>query len=168
MVDYVWQESISITIVTNKVASPSDLQVIENFVKNVENVNSENIKSSRLPQSKSYLKIINILYFIENSNISISLEFVELVIKSNYVFNNLSLASKPQVIKVLPKSDIAIVWINIWDAQSGYKAKNLINRSFNVGSYIMTICSANMNSSVPQYKIMGSGNILPFCTELKF
>jgi len=109
MVDYIQQEPISVTIVTNKVASSSDLQVIENFVKNVENVNSENIKSPRLPQSKSYLKIIDILYFIENSNISISLEFVELVIKSNYVFNNLSLVLKPQVIKVLPKSDIAIV-----------------------------------------------------------
>jgi len=152
MIDYVWPEPISITIVTSKVASPSDLQVIENFVKNIENINSEEIETSRLPQSKSYLKIISIPYFIENSNISISSDFVESVIKSNHIFNNLSLASKLQVIKALPKSNIAIVWIDIWDAQSGYKAKNIINRSFNIGSFIATIHNTNMNPGVPQYK----------------
>jgi len=78
---------------------PSDIQVIENFIKNVENINSEDIESPRLPQSKSYLKITGIPYLIENSNISILPDFVETIIKSNYVFNNLSLASKLQVIK---------------------------------------------------------------------
>jgi len=34
--------------------------------------------------------------------------------------------SKPRVIKVSPKSDIAIVWIDIWDVQSGKNAKMLI------------------------------------------
>jgi len=40
---------IGITIVTNKVAMPLDLQVIENYIKNVENINSEDIKAPRLP-----------------------------------------------------------------------------------------------------------------------
>jgi len=82
---------------------------------------------------------MDIPYFIENSNIFIFSEFMESVIKFSYIFNNLSLALKLQVIKVLSKSDMTIVWIDIWDAQSGYKAKNLINRSFNVRSYIATI-----------------------------
>jgi len=56
------------------------------------------------------------------------------------------------VIKASPKSDIAIVWVDIWDAQSGFKAKNLINRSFNVESYIVIIYDANMNPGVPQCK----------------
>ena len=60
--------------------------------------------------------------------------------------------SKPRVIKVSPKSDIAIVWIDIWDVQSGQKARILINRCFNVGNYIATIRSANMNPGVPQCK----------------
>ena len=38
------------------------------------------------------------------------------------------------------------------DAQSGFKAKNLINRSFNVESYITIIYDANMNPSVSQCK----------------
>jgi len=139
MADYIQKEHIGVIIVTNKVALSSNIQVIENFVKNVENIKSEDIESSRLPQSKSYLKIIGIPYLIENSNISILSDFVKTIIKSNYIFNNLLLASKLQVIKALPKSDMAIVWIDIWDAQSEFNAKNLINRSSNVGSYIATI-----------------------------
>ena len=79
----------------------------------MENVNFEDIKFPRLPQSKSYLKIIGILFYIENTNIPISSDFVESVIKFNHIFNNLLLASKLQVIKVLPKSDMAIIWVDI-------------------------------------------------------
>jgi len=47
---------------------------------------------------------------------------------------------------------MSIVWFDIWDAQSGIKAKRLINRKFNVGSFITTICGANMNPGVLQCK----------------
>ena len=63
LVDYFWQEFIGVTIITNKVASLSDLQTIENIVKNIENINSEDIESSRLLQYKFYLKTIDISFF---------------------------------------------------------------------------------------------------------
>jgi len=47
---------------------------------------------------------------------------------------------------------MSIIWIDIWDVQSGSKAKMLINRCFNVGQYIATIRGANMNPDIPQYK----------------
>jgi len=72
---------------------------------------------------------------------------VELILKQNQIFNNITLASRPRVIKVSPKSDMAIVWIDIWDAQSSSNAKMLINRYFNVGKYI-----TNMNPGIPQCK----------------
>ena len=62
------------------------------------------------------------------------------------------MASKPRVIKISPKSDMSIVWIDIWDVQSGSNAKMLINKCFNVGRHITTIREANMNPDVPQYK----------------
>ena len=34
---------------------------------------------------------------------------VEFILKNNYIFNNISFALKPQIIKTLPKSDMAIV-----------------------------------------------------------
>ena len=91
LADYVQQESTNVIIVTNKVALPSDLQTIENFV---QNVNSEDIKFPKLPQFKSYLKIIDIPFYIKNTNVLISSDFVESVIKSNHIFDNLLLTSK--------------------------------------------------------------------------
>jgi len=52
---------------------------------------------------------------------------VKLIIKQNHIFNNTTLVSKLRVIKASSKSDMAIIWIDFWDAQSGAKAKNLIN-----------------------------------------
>ena len=48
MADYIQKEPIDITIVTNKIALSSNIQVIENFVKNVEKINSKDIELFRL------------------------------------------------------------------------------------------------------------------------
>ena len=77
---------------------------------------------------------------------------IETILKQNQIFDNISLTSKPRVIKVSSKSDMSIVWIDIWDIQSGSNAKMLINRCFNVGRYIATIWRANMNLGIPQCK----------------
>ena len=62
------------------------------------------------------------------------------------------LVLKPRIIKVSSKSDIVIVWIDIWNNQNGNNAKKIINRWFNVGNVIATVRSANMNPGVPQCK----------------
>jgi len=56
------------------------------------------------------------------------LDVVEKIIKDNHIFNNVILVLRPRVIKVSPKSDISIIWFDIWDAQSSCRAKSLINR----------------------------------------
>ena len=103
--------------------------------------------------SKSYLKIIGIPFFPHaNSQEKLISNDIEMFLKQNHIFENISLASKPRVIKVSPKFDMSIVWIDIWDVQSRSNAKMLINRCFNVGSYIATIQRANVNPGVPQCK----------------
>ena len=47
---------------------------------------------------------------------------------------------------------MAIIWVDIWNVQSSNKAKELINRYFNVRSYITTVRGANMNLGVFQCK----------------
>jgi len=79
-------------------------------------------------------------------------DIVESIIKSNHIFNNIIIASKSLIIKVSPKSDIAIIWLDIWDVQSSSNAKDLINKYFNIRSYIVTIHGANMNLGVLQCK----------------
>jgi len=98
------------------------------------------------------LKIIGISYLLENTNTPIITDVVEAIIKNNHIFNNITITSRIRVIKVSPKLDMAIIWLNIWDVQSRSKTKGLINRYFNIKSYIITIRGANINLEVPQYK----------------
>ena len=153
LVNYIQADNSGIVIVTNKVVQQSDLSIIDRYVKNSNDINSLQVKDSRLPKSKSYLKIIGIPYYPHaNPQEKLTSTDIETVMKQNHIFDNISLSSKPRVIKVSPKSDMAIVWIDIWDVQSGHNAKLLINRCFNMGNNIATIRGANMNPGVPQCK----------------
>ena len=86
---------------------------------------------------------------IENTNTPMDMGVIENIIKSTHIFNDIKVASKPHVCKILPKLDMAIIWVDIWDLQNGLLAKKIINRSFNIGSFIATVRGANMNPSVP-------------------
>ena len=69
----------------------------------------------------------------------INLSMIETIIKSTHIFDNICIASKLYIVKVFPKLNIAICWINIWNFQSSSSIKMLINWSFNVESYIAII-----------------------------
>ena len=155
LVNFICFDPLGITVVTNKVSLNSDLLIIEKYVKNLENIDSTQVKSPQLLQSKFYLKIIDIPYYPHgscNPQECLSSNNVEAIIKQNQVFDNITLTSKPQVIKVSSKSDMAIVWIDIWDAQSSAKAKDLINQCFNIRRFIMIVRMANVNPGIPQCK----------------
>ena len=89
--------------------APLDLQIIKRYVKNIKNIETNYIKAPRLPQSKLYLKIIDIPYLLENSKTPITANMVKTIIKENHIFDNIVLASRPKVIKISPKLDIAII-----------------------------------------------------------
>jgi len=152
IVDFICSDAARIIVVTNKVTISSDLQSIKHYVKDTNCINSNKVNSPRFLQSKSYLKIISLLYLQKNTAISLNSNVIKSIIKVNHIFNNIILALKPHVIKVFLKSDIAIVWIDIWNVQSRSNTKMLINRCFNVGNYIATIWRANMNPRVSQCK----------------
>jgi len=116
-------------------------------MKELNDVDSNNIMSPRL--SKSYLKILGILYFIENTNLFVSSDIIKRMIKSIHIFDNVVLVFHPCVIKASPKSDIAVVWVNIWSSQTGIKEKCFINRCFNIEYHIVTIREISMNLDVP-------------------
>ena len=153
LVDYICSDNTGITVITNKVAQQSDLSIIDQYVKSSNDINSLQVEKPCLPKSKSYLKIIGIPFFSHtNFQGKLTSNNIELILKQNHIFNNISLALKPRVIKISPKSDMVIVWLDIWDVQSGNNVKMLINRCFNIGNYIATIRGANINPGVPQCK----------------
>ena len=93
--DFIRIEDKGIVITTNNVSLPFDLQEIKRYVKSSLSNDAEQVSSPRLPQSKSYLKIVGIPYISEKTNVQISSEEIENVLKSNHIFNNIILTSKP-------------------------------------------------------------------------
>jgi len=89
---------------------------------------------------------------MENINIPISFNVVKSIIKNTHIFNDIILASKPRVIKVSPKLDMVIIYVDIWNVQSSTEAKCLMNKCFNIGNFIVTIQDANMSSGISQCK----------------
>jgi len=73
----------------------SDLQKIEKYIKNSLSSDAEQVSSSRLPQSKFYLKIIGIPFINKKTNSHISSDDIKNILKSNHLFNNIILTSKP-------------------------------------------------------------------------
>ena len=114
IVDFIRSDPIGLVITTNKVVVQSDLQIIDQYMKKSDDINELQVKEPRLPQSKSYLKITGILYFPNGkSQEHLNVSNVESALKQNHIFNDIKLVSKPRVIKVLPKSDMSIIWIDI-------------------------------------------------------
>ena len=92
-----------------------------------------------LPQSKSFLKILGVFYWGNNSSLPITQAQVEAVIANTPVFEGVVLASRPCIMKASPSLDMSVIWFDIWDSQKDTKGKTLINRSFNFGRYTATI-----------------------------
>ena len=65
-----------IVIITNKIATFSDFNIMEKYVKVMNNIDISNIMSPRLSQSKFYFKILSIPYFVKNTNLPITLDVV--------------------------------------------------------------------------------------------
>ena len=148
--DFIHITNNGIVITTNKLANDLNLSTIENYLKNIKNVNSDSIESLHLPRSKLYMKIIGLSYKIKQE--VISPDYIESILKEIHLFKDVMLASKSHVIKVSLKSDIAVVWVDIWDSQSDSSAKNIINCHFNIGCFITTIKDTNINLGILQYK----------------
>ena len=94
--DFICKVSNRIIIITNKVIVILDLKAIEKYLKNI--CNSDLFKSPYLSISKLYLKIIGLLYNLEQTNSVIISDLIKKVVKDTY---NIILVSKSCIIKVL-------------------------------------------------------------------
>lgn len=101
-----------IFIATNNIPAFSNLNIIERYIKSIDSIDYEEVLSSQLPQSKSYLKIMGIPFVQPNSS-NLSSSNITNTINCIGLFESISLVSKPRVIKASPKSNMAIIWINI-------------------------------------------------------
>ena len=80
IIDFIHIDYCSLIVIVNKVATPSKLYVVENYIKNTTFVDFNGIQFACLSQSKSYLKILSIPYLIEDTNMPINSCIVESII----------------------------------------------------------------------------------------
>ena len=90
--DFICLTNDGVIIITNKPANISDLLIIKKYMKNINNINLDNIDYSYLLKSKLYLKIIRLSHNMENG--VLTLEVVESIFKDLHLFKNVILASK--------------------------------------------------------------------------
>ena len=109
MADFIWADNRGLIITTNKVTATSDLNTIENYIKNSNVIDLNKVMFSRLLYFKSYLKILGILYFTKDTNVPITLDVVKKVLQSTHIFNDVIFTSQPHIIKAFPKSDMAVI-----------------------------------------------------------
>ena len=69
---------------------------------------------------------------------------------SSPLFEDITLASMPHIMKASPSSDMSVIWIDIWDLQKGSKGKTLINHSFNFGCHTAMVGGTTMYPGVAQ------------------
>ena len=58
LTDYIYADPIGITIITNKISQQSDMAIINNYVKSLNDINSLQMDEPCLPKSKSYLRLL--------------------------------------------------------------------------------------------------------------
>ena len=112
--DFIHVTNNRIIITMNKLANTLDLSIIKKYLKNIENINSDLIEDLCLPKSKSYIKIIGLPY--KTNQGVITSDYIKGILKELHLFKDVVLASKPCVIKVSSKSNMAVVWVDIWDS----------------------------------------------------
>ena len=90
--NYIWSVNRGIVITTNRVVAELNMKVVKKYMKNLNDVDLTEVLNSRLSQSKSYLRILDISYFIKDTNLSILSDIINSVIKSTHIFDNIVLS----------------------------------------------------------------------------
>ena len=128
-----------VSMSTNSVTSAAELEVIKQWLKKTAGLGESTEVEPRLPQSKSFLKILGVPYWDSKSSLLITPAQVEAALSNSPLFEGVTLASMPCIMKASPSSDMSVIWIDIWDSQKGSKGKTLINRSFNFERHTATV-----------------------------
>ena len=66
--DYICSNNKGIIIMANKIVTSFNLNIIKKYIKELNNVDINDIISPKLPQSKLHFKILDILYFVKDTN----------------------------------------------------------------------------------------------------
>jgi hypothetical protein len=133
-----------LTLLINHVTSQSEIDLIGGAITQTLALPMP----ASLPTLQSYLKIIDVHYFI-GADTPLTSPFIKEAMGKSHLASLFTLANSPQVMQNSQKSDTATVWFNILDSQSGTTAKRLVSSSFQFGSSSCFIRMARAHPSTP-------------------
>ena len=143
----VW-DSVSMSI--NFVASVAELEVIKQWLKKTASLGEITEVEPCLPQSKSFLKVLGVPYWDSKTSLPVTSTQVAEALSSSSLFEGITLAYIPHIMKASPSFDMSVIWIDIWNSQKGSKGKTLINCSFNFGCHTTIVRGTAMHPGVAQ------------------
>ena len=108
-VEPVYKAWDSMSISTNSVAFAAELEVIKQWLKKTAGLGEITEVEPRLPQSKSFLKVLGIPYWDSKSSLPITPAQVAEALSSSPLFEGVTLASMPCIMKASPSSDMSII-----------------------------------------------------------
>jgi len=91
--DFICFDNKEVIITTNEMATTLDMNIMGKYIKELDNINSNDIMSSHLSQSKSYLKTFGVSYYSNNMFSFIIYRQIEEIIKETHLFNDVIFAS---------------------------------------------------------------------------
>ncbi|KXN84361.1 hypothetical protein AN958_12694 [Leucoagaricus sp. SymC.cos] len=147
--------AFSLAFSTNLVPTPGERDIIHEWLSKAIQCDKDKVPIPRVPMSKSYLKITGVNFYMptdwhDDGSNQLTADDVLYVMNRNPLFENITLASPPRVMRATPHSDMAIIWFDIWDSQNGTNAKLLTNCSFNFDKDVAVIRACNMHPGISQ------------------
>ncbi|KXN85439.1 hypothetical protein AN958_11335 [Leucoagaricus sp. SymC.cos] len=147
--------SLGLSFSTNLVPTPAKYEIIHEWLSKAIQCDRNDIPIPRAPMSKSYLKIVGVNFYMppewhKDGSTQLMADNVLYVMNRNPLFEKVTLASMPRIMKASPHSDMAIIWFDIWDSQKGTNAKLLTDRSFNFDRNVAVIRACNMHPGISQ------------------
>ncbi|CAA7271389.1 unnamed protein product [Cyclocybe aegerita] len=136
-----------LSLVTPAVASPSDLDILRNFIR--ESLPMGTPFEVALPSSTSFIKILDVPYF-DPKGLKITQEALEKALRTSVhaeVFAYLS--TKPRIDRNSAHSTSCTVYCNIWDSQQGTCAKKALGQPIFLAGRSCAIRPAARHTGVP-------------------
>jgi hypothetical protein len=103
------------TLITIGVVNTRDLEILKIYVGHMLNTTQD--FDLGIPQSKLYLKIVHVLFLLNNA--PITPELVAEAMKCHELADNIVLAGHPRIARNTKDSDSCTVWFDLWDSQNG-------------------------------------------------
>jgi len=135
------------SISTAEVPHPAALDIIRGFAMQIFKTDAMYIG---LPTSMSYIRVIDIPFFEDNACTQrVSLDRIKGALACSPLHEHFILARDPRLVRNSPNSTNCTVNIDLWDSQTGARAKALIGKSLMMGNRLCLIKEVQPRKGVP-------------------